>query len=124
MLNPNLLLHHIIMALIPVAFVIFLGWFAGKKKIINNSHGHSLATYVMSFSFPCSLFVLTATSNPTTLLNGKFVVVFWLGIVAMFGLSFLVYKWVLRRPIKVCAQGAFVCSFADMAAMGIPISQL
>lgn len=114
-------LHQIFMSLIPVSFVIFLGWLAGYKKIIDNNHSHSLATYVMSFSFPCGLFVLTATSKPQDLLNGSFVTAFWLGLIGMFVLSFIIYKFFLHRNNKDCAQGAFVCSFPDMAFMGIPI---
>jgi malonate transporter and related proteins len=41
----------ILQSLIPLAFVIILGWFAGWRKIIDARHSSSLATYVMSFSF-------------------------------------------------------------------------
>ncbi len=114
-------LHQIFMSLIPVSFIVFLGWLAGYKKTIDNRHSHTLATYVMSFSFPCALFVLTATSKPRELLNGQFVAAFWLGLIGMFVLSFAIYKLLLKRNNKDCAQGAFVCSFPDMAFMGIPI---
>jgi predicted permease len=46
----------IFQSLIPLAFVIGLGWFAGWRNIIDARHSSSLATYVMSFSFPCLLF--------------------------------------------------------------------
>lgn len=114
-------LHQIFMSLVPVSFIAFLGWLAGYKKIVDNQHSHTLATYVMSFSFPCALFVLTATSKPKELLNGEFVMAFWLGLVGMFILSFAIYKFLLKRNNRDCAQGAFVCSFPDMAFMGIPI---
>lgn len=113
--------QQIIMSLISVAFIIALGWFAGYKKIVDPRHSHSFATYVITFSFPCTLFVLTATTNPSELLNGTFVSGFWLGIMGMFGIGFFTYKFILRRSLRECAQGAFVCSFADMAFMGIPI---
>lgn len=115
------LLQQILIAIIPVALIIFLGWFVGVKKIIANSHSESFATYVIHVSFPCSLFLLTATSKPSDLLDGPLVAALWLGIVGMFGLSFLIYKIFLRRSLKECMQGALVCSFADMAFMGIPI---
>lgn len=118
-------LQPIVSSLIPVSFILFLGWLAGYKNIISSTHSHSLATYVMSFSFPCSLFVLTATSKPSQLLNGPFVLALWLGIMAMFGLSFMLHRFLGRRSQKQAAQSAFVCSFPDMAFMGIPIfSQL
>ena len=114
-------LQQIFLSLIPVSFVIFLGWLAGRKKIIDNAHSHSMATYVMNFSFPCGLFMLTANSKPKDLFNGSFVIAFWLGLMGMFLISFLIYKFVLRRANHESAQGAFVCAFPDMAFMGIPI---
>lgn len=114
-------LQQILMALIPVSFVIFLGWLAGYRKIIDNRHSQSLATYVMSFSFPCGLFLLASGSKPQDLFNGTFVIAFWCGLMGMFALSYLLYKLVLRRTHRESAQGAFVCSFPDMAFMGIPI---
>lgn len=115
------LLQPIILSLTPVVFVVALGWWAGYQNIVSKEHSHSFATYVMNFSFPCTLFVLTATSKPADLFNGTFIVALGLAIAAMFTLSFVVYKMGLRRSAKDSVQGAFVCSFADMAFMGIPI---
>ncbi|TDR80222.1 AEC family transporter [Paludibacterium purpuratum] len=114
-------LNQIFLSLIPVTFVIVLGWLAGYKKIIDNKHSSSLATYVMNFSFPCGLFLLTAGSKPAQLFNGSFVLAFWLGLMGMYAISFLIYKFLLGRQSHESAQGAFVCSFPDMAFMGIPI---
>jgi malonate transporter len=114
-------LRQIFLSLIPVSFVIFLGWLAGYKKIVDNTHGSSLATYVMNFSFPCGLFLLTSGSKPAQLFNGTFVLAFWSGLMGMFLITFLIYKYLLKRESHECAQGAFVCAFPDMAFMGIPI---
>lgn len=114
-------LNQIFLSLIPVTFVIVLGWFAGYKNIIDKKHSSSLATFVMNFSFPCGLFLLTAGSKPTELFNGSFVLAFWLGLMGMYAISFLIYKFLLGHQSYESAQGAFVCSFPDMAFMGIPI---
>ncbi|WP_151192961.1 AEC family transporter [Cysteiniphilum sp. JM-1] len=111
----------ILNALIPVAFVIFLGWLAGFFKIIDNKHSKSFATYVMNFSFPCLLFIITATTKLDTLLNIKFVIAFFIGLMGMYLISFCTHKFLLKRSPQTAAQGAFVCSFPDMAFMGIPI---
>jgi len=114
-------LHQIFLSLLPVTFVIVLGWLAGYRKIIDNKHSTSLATYVMNFSFPCGLFLLTAGSKPASLFNGSFVLAFWLGLMGMYLLSFLIYRFALGHKNHESAQGAFVCAFPDMAFMGIPI---
>ena len=111
----------IIYALIPVAFVIFLGWFAGFTKIINNVHSKSFATYVMNFSFPCLLFVITAKSKPEDFIDFSLIIAFAIGLIGMYLISLLIHKFIFNRPINESSQGAFICSFPDMAFMGIPI---
>src|SRR5271166_6438971 len=63
----------ILQSLVPLAFVISLGWFAGWRQIIDARHSSSLATYVMSFSFPCLLFAKTATTSLQNLINYRFI---------------------------------------------------
>lgn len=112
---------NIINTLIPVAFVICLGWFAGYKNVIDKHHGQSFANFIMNFSFPCLLFFITSTTNPKEFSDFKTVSVFALALVGMYFLTFLLYKWMSQRKIKDCAQTSFVCAFPDMAFMGIPI---
>ncbi|MBV8046860.1 MAG: AEC family transporter [Paludibacterium sp.] len=114
-------LNQIFLSLIPVTFVIVLGWLAGYKNIVDKKHSSTLATFVMNFSFPCGLFLLTAGSKPAQLFNGNFVLAFWLGLMGMYAISFAIYKFVLGHQSHESAQGAFVCAFPDMAFMGIPI---
>jgi hypothetical protein len=74
----------ILQSLIPLAFVIILGWFAGWRNIIDARHSSSLATYVMSFSFPCLLFAKTATTSLQNLVNYRFIAAFSLGLLGMY----------------------------------------
>ncbi|MCF6764671.1 AEC family transporter [Thiotrichales bacterium 19S3-7] len=111
----------ILNALIPVAFVIFLGWLAGFFKIIDKKHSKSFATYVMNFSFPCLLFVITATTKLSVLFDFQFVIAFFIGLMGMYLISFIIHRLLLKRALHNAGQAAFVCSFPDMAFMGIPI---
>ncbi|WP_108650226.1 AEC family transporter [Dongshaea marina] len=111
----------ILNSLIPVAFVIFLGWLAGYKGFIDKSHSKSFATYVMNFSFPCLLFVITATSKPADLFDSEFIIAFTLALMGMYLIALLIHRYLLGRNIQQAGQAAFVCSFPDMAFMGIPI---
>ncbi|MCX5774419.1 MAG: AEC family transporter [Fusobacteria bacterium] len=114
-------LHHIIYSLIPIILVVAFGWVAGSKKIIDNKHSGTLSTYVLYFSFPCALFIQTATTKPSQLFNVKFVIAFWIGLMLMYFIGYLVQRKVLKRDVRESAQGAFVTSFPNMAFMGIPI---
>jgi malonate transporter and related proteins len=111
----------IFQSLIPLAFVISLGWFAGLRHIIDARHSSSLATYVMSFSFPCLLFAKTATTSLQHLFNYQFIAGLSLGLLGMYLVLFLVNRYLRRMSISHSCQIAFVCAFPDMAFMGIPI---
>ena len=111
----------ILQSLIPLAFVIILGWFAGWRNIIDARHSSSLATYVMSFSFPCLLFAKTATTSLQNLVNYRFIAAFSLGLLGMYLVVFFVSRYLRRMSVSHSCQTAFVSSFPDMAFMGIPI---
>lgn len=111
----------ILQSLVPLAFVIGLGWFAGWRNIIDASHSSSLATYVMSFSFPCLLFAKTATTSLQRLINYRFIAAFSLALLGMYLLVFLFSRHLRRMSLRDSCQTAFVSSFPDMAFMGIPI---
>lgn len=115
------MVYRILSTLLPVAIIIFLGWYAGKKAIINKSHSHSFATYVMNFSFPCLLFVVTNTMDPGHFSDLKVVLLFLIALMGMYVITFLIYKFLLRKSLAECGQGAITCAFPDMAFMGIPI---
>ena len=111
----------ILKSLIPLTFIIAIGWFAGWRKIVDHKHSTHFATYVMSFSFPCTLFVKTATSNIDDLINIRFIGGFALGLMGMYALAFIVNRYIYRRPVAESCQCSFVSAFPDMAFMGIPI---
>jgi malonate transporter len=111
----------ILQSLIPLTFVIVLGWFAGWRKIIDAKHSSSLATYVMSFSFPCLLFAKTSTTSLQNLINYRFIAGLSLGLLGMYLLVFMFNRYFRRVSISHSCQTAFVSSFPDMAFMGIPI---
>lgn len=111
----------ILKSLVPLTFVIFIGWLAGTCKIVDNKLRDVFATYVMSFSFPCLLFIKMATSKPEDLINYRFIIGFTLGLMGMYALTFLSNRYFHRRTLSESCQNSFVCSFPDMVFMGIPI---
>lgn len=111
----------ILKSLVPIAFVIALGWFVGWRKIIDPRHGPQFATYILSISFPCLLLVKTATSDIDDLINYRFIGGFALGLLGMYLLMFIVNLFIYRRSISDSCQSTFMCSFPNMAFMGIPI---
>jgi predicted permease len=50
-------------ALVPVFFVMLLGYFAGARRIIDNHHVASLNVLLMTFAVPVALFVGVAQTS-------------------------------------------------------------
>jgi len=56
-------MHFVILkTLAPIFVVIGLGFFAGRRGIIDNKHVSALNTLVMSFALPAAIFVAISTS--------------------------------------------------------------
>jgi malonate transporter and related proteins len=113
----NLILH----SLVPIAFVITLGWFVGWRKIMDAKLSSQFAAYVLNISFPCLLLVKTATSKFEDLVNYRFVVGMLFGLMGMYILILLLNRYIYRRHLSHSCQTAFVSAFPNMAFMGIPI---
>ncbi len=111
----------ILKALVPVAFIIMMGWIAGNRKIIDPKYSSNFATYMLNFSFPSLLLFKTATSHVEALVNYRFMGGFALGLLGMYALVFMVNRYVYHRPVNHSCQSALMCSFPNMAFMGIPV---
>jgi malonate transporter and related proteins len=63
-------------ALMPIFFVMFLGYFAGARRIVDNQHFASLIVLLMTFAVPVAAFVGVAQTSRSGLEeNGKLVFV-------------------------------------------------
>ena len=78
------MLDTILDSIVPVFFVIALGWFSGKKKIVSIEHKKAFADYVMMFSFPLHLFIGSAKANPKTLLDVRIISSFALALMGVY----------------------------------------
>ena len=75
-------------ALVPIFFVMFLGYFAGARRMIDNQHVASLNVLLMTFVLPVALFVGVAQTSRSGLEeNGKLVLVLVISMLVIFGIS-------------------------------------
>jgi malonate transporter len=56
-------------ALVPIFVVMGLGYFAGWVRDVDNHHVAELNALVMDFALPCALFVATATTSRSMILE-------------------------------------------------------
>lgn len=115
------MLTTILTALLPVVVVVLLGWLAGKLALLKREDAGVLATYVMSFALPLSLFEGARSTPPSQLLNYGLFATLALAIVGTFVLAAAIGRFVLKHDVKTSAIQGLVCSFPDMAYFAAPV---
>jgi predicted permease len=115
------MLNLIMSALVPVAFVVILGFVAGKKKLINAEGAKSLSTAVVNFALPCTLFVSIFSFNPSQFENVSYVLTLVLSITLPFFIALFLGLIIWKRPAPEAALFASNSGFPDMAYFGLPV---
>ena len=110
-------------ALVPIFFVIALGYLGSLRGRIDNHHVGELNTLVMDYALPASLFVATATTPWSEMLReGNLVLLLALGMMVPYALWFFVQR---RRGIsrEQTSIEALTVGLPNFAAAGLPIVQ-
>jgi malonate transporter len=109
-------------ALVPVFFVMFLGYFAGARRIIDNQHVASLNVLLMTFALPVALFVGVAQTSRSGLEeNVKLVFVLVVSMLVIFGITFALNHYVFRLSPGENAVQSLSVGFPNFAAVGLPL---
>jgi malonate transporter len=104
-------------ALLPVVFVLALGYFAGKRHAFDADQAAGLSKLALGFALPSSLFVgMTEIPRGLLLQQGRLVLAL---IVAHVGL-FLV-SWLLLRRVKTLQGAASVICALMLATSATPV---
>jgi malonate transporter len=116
------MLDRIVGPLLPVAFVIVLGFIAGKRGRLTHSDSLLISRLVLGWIFPALLLVGMASTPRSQLLDCRFVFATLIGIMGMYGAAFAIGWW-RYRELKAATLKSFLCGYPDAAFMGIPILQ-
>ena len=116
------MLDHILRPLVPVAFIILLGFIAGKRGRLTYSDSLLISKLVLNWIFPALLLAGMASTPRSQLLDVRFVVATFIAIMGMYALAFAT-GWFRYRELKAATLKGFVCGYPDGAFMGIPILQ-
>jgi malonate transporter len=109
-------------ALLPIYVGLALGYFAGRRKLIDNVNVGSINGLLMQFALPLNLFVgIASTPRADILLQSRFAVV----IALIWVLSFIPVLVLARRVFKLeggaAAVQALTVSFSNVAGVGLPV---
>jgi malonate transporter and related proteins len=116
------MLDQIVGPLVPVAFVIALGFVAGKRGTLSYSDSLLISRLVLNWIFPALLLAGMASTPRSQLLDFRFVVATFVGLMGMYVVAFAI-SWYQYRQLKEAALKGLVCGYPDAAFMGIPILQ-
>jgi len=116
------MLERIAGPLLPVAFVIVLGFIAGKRGKLTHADSLLISRLVLNWIFPALLLVGMASTPRSQLLDFRFIVATFVGVMGMYTLAFAI-GWYRYRDLKSATLKGFINGYPDGAFMGIPILQ-
>jgi malonate transporter len=109
-------------ALVPIFFVIALGYFAGWRRAIDNQHVDELNALVMQFALPASLFVATASTPRAKMLGeGSLFAVLGLVMMALYAAWYGLARVQGKATRQEAAVQALTVAQPNYAAAGLPI---
>ena len=109
-------LHNLLAALLPVLFVLLLGFFAGRQHEFSADQAIEFSKLALRFSLPAALFVGMYSLSPETLLEqGPLALVMVLGYAGVFILLFA-----LLRRLKYTRISATIFALC-MSSSAVPI---
>jgi malonate transporter len=113
----------ILMALVPIFFVLLLGYFAGKYHVVDNAHVGELNTVVITYAIPASLFVATAiTPRQAIVAEWPVLVILGLTMMLVYPIWYLLQRRVLRTSASEASVQALTVSLPNYAAAGLPVA--
>jgi malonate transporter len=111
----------IVEALVPVAFVIVLGYLAGRLGVVKPAGSSVLASLALDFCLPALLFAATAKMTLPELENWRFFLGIAVGLLSIYLIALVVSLASFRKPIAASSLQALNSAFPNMAFMGVPV---
>jgi malonate transporter and related proteins len=108
--------------LLPVFFVLALGFYAGRRRIIDNQNIASVNTMLTHFLLPCSLFLgVGRTSLAVLRSHAALLAVLAVAMLLTYAAVYVMQAKVFGRSPSETAVQALTVSFANNVAVGLPL---
>ena len=109
-------------SIIPVVFVMALGYLAGWTRDIDNHHVAELNALVMDFALPASLFVaMVQTPRSLLLEQGQLMIVLAVSMLAIYGLHFWLQTSLLKLDSLQASVESLTTGLPNLASAGLPL---
>ncbi|MCG9554771.1 AEC family transporter [Vibrio sp. Isolate31] len=113
--------HHVISTILPVFFVIGLGYIATKWRVIPENSHKSFAAFVFNFGLPAAIFSALSTKSLSEIWNVNYIVVYTVGSLSTFFLIAIASLAVLRKSATESVILGLGSSFSNSLLIGFPI---
>ena len=111
-----------IVVLLPIFFVLALGYFAGRAKQFSRDQASGLNELVVDYALPAALFVGTSTASRAQLLQqGAFFLAILAAFVGLYFIAWLISRSLFHHTVGAAALQAWMCSAPTAAFLGTPI---
>lgn len=111
----------IVLALVPVAFVILLGFLAGRFGVISPDRSRILAALALDFCLPALLLAATAAMTLSELENWQFFLGVAIGLLSIYAAALALSLTAFHRSPAASSLQALNSAFPNMAFMGVPV---
>lgn len=109
-------------ALIPVFFVLGLGYYAGWRGRVDNRNVSALNTTLMHFVLPCSLFLAVGRTSPAVLRSQlSLLAVIAVAMISVYLLVFFLENRLFHHAASEASVQALTVSFSNNVAVGLPL---
>jgi malonate transporter and related proteins len=110
------------LVLLPVLFVMALGFLAGRARQFDHDQVQGLNELVLTFALPALLFVgIVTTPHSSLLAAGPFVLALLIAFVGLFVVGAVFSVFVLHHRVGAAALQASCIVFSNVAFIGLPI---
>ncbi|MCP3368005.1 AEC family transporter [Bradyrhizobium cajani] len=114
--------HVILMALVPVFFVLLLGYAAGKFHIVDSLHVDALNALVMDFAVPAALFAATASASRREMIEQvPLFMVLGVTMLLLYAAWYFAARSFSRVSRPEASLQALTIGFPNLAGVGLPL---
>ncbi len=112
----------IVTALLPVFLVLALGYFAGRRKLVDNQNVSSLNVLLMQFALPLTLFISIAKTPQSVIMqNGQLALLLALGLVIVYAIVGWMHRTIFGLSLSDAAVQTLTIAFPNFASIGLPL---
>jgi malonate transporter len=111
----------ILQALVPVVFVVGLGWLVGRLGILDPQRIRSITTFIVTVALPAALFVGVFSFSPSQLENGRYLLTLAIALMGTWTVGFGLARIAFRCTKPSAGMLALNASFPDLAYFGLPV---